>query len=286
MIDEVFSQNDPKWQNELIGNSTSSTIGKYGCLITAYAMLAKYYKKDCTPDSLNKLFLENNCYINGSYLNASNVLQIVYPDISWRGTTCLENSIVEEKHINEIKQFLKWKFPCLIKLKTLYGHYVLAIGYDNGIIIADPQDGKIRKIKEKYGDDKSVISRIIYYSSEFKNSMALLSAGVVVDTKKLFHPAIQLAIVSEMSKDRQKTLIKTSFPDGTPWKQWVDTEKLEVVDMTQEITQLQEKISKIEKKYNEWKTKAENAIAEINESKSSLSQFEVIFESLGKLLNS
>lgn len=43
-----LSQRDPRWAKTLLGNSTTSTVGAYGCLVTSMAMLA-----GLTPDVLN-----------------------------------------------------------------------------------------------------------------------------------------------------------------------------------------------------------------------------------------
>lgn len=46
---KVLGQRDPKWARVLLGNSQSSTIGGYGCLVTSMAILA-----GCTPDRINE----------------------------------------------------------------------------------------------------------------------------------------------------------------------------------------------------------------------------------------
>lgn len=45
---ETLGQRDPKWARILLGNSLSSTIGAYGCLVTSMAILA-----GCTPQQMN-----------------------------------------------------------------------------------------------------------------------------------------------------------------------------------------------------------------------------------------
>lgn len=49
-------QKDARWRNKFIGN-TRLTIGKYGCLITALAILTWQ-----RPDELNAKLTRNNCY--------------------------------------------------------------------------------------------------------------------------------------------------------------------------------------------------------------------------------
>jgi hypothetical protein len=45
---DVMGQRDPQWSGHLLGNSATSTIGGYGCLVTCMAILA-----GCRPDRMN-----------------------------------------------------------------------------------------------------------------------------------------------------------------------------------------------------------------------------------------
>lgn len=48
MIYPRYSQRDPQWAGDLLGNSHGSTLSQYGCLLTSFAMLA--YR---TPHDMN-----------------------------------------------------------------------------------------------------------------------------------------------------------------------------------------------------------------------------------------
>jgi hypothetical protein len=49
-----YSQNDPSWKYDLLGNSSTSTIGGYGCLLSSYAMEICKNGHGCyTPKQLN-----------------------------------------------------------------------------------------------------------------------------------------------------------------------------------------------------------------------------------------
>ena len=257
----VYSQNDIRWKNELLGFSKTSTIGLYGCYVTAFAQLATYYGKNVNPLEMNELFKKCNCFVNGSYLNASNVLSKVYPDIRYVETWWLDNVILTDEHINGIKWWLDRGYPVILKVKTKLGHYVLAIGWDNGIVIADPRDGKIKKLSA-YGNEKEVILRVTIYQGQLQK-MAYLSEGIVVDTENKFHPAIGLAEVIRMSEDRNKTLIRTTFPDGVLWEEWVDTNDLVVInvskDLQKQIQELQGSINSISDKLRETEVELERA---------------------------
>lgn len=49
----LLSQNDPRWKNMLLGLSTSSTIGSFGCLLTSLTMVADAYGFTETPATLD-----------------------------------------------------------------------------------------------------------------------------------------------------------------------------------------------------------------------------------------
>lgn len=51
---ETLGQRDPKWARILLGNSLSSTLGSYGCLVTSMAVLA-----GCTPQQMNDALRRN-----------------------------------------------------------------------------------------------------------------------------------------------------------------------------------------------------------------------------------
>jgi hypothetical protein len=56
---KIFSQVDPLWKNDKLG-SCSDTIGKSGCKVVCYSMIA-----DKTPQEINKILKEKNGYTNG-----------------------------------------------------------------------------------------------------------------------------------------------------------------------------------------------------------------------------
>ncbi len=64
-----YSQTDPRWSNEKLGNSTQKdgTIGNKGCAVTA---LCNFYNRvfgtDINPSQLNKLLTDNGGYLLSS----------------------------------------------------------------------------------------------------------------------------------------------------------------------------------------------------------------------------
>ena len=79
----MMLQNDKKWKDIKLGTS-SDTIGRSGCLLTCYAMIATDCGKAQTPPMMNQCFINANCYTNGALLS-SDSLEKVFPDIKYIG---------------------------------------------------------------------------------------------------------------------------------------------------------------------------------------------------------
>jgi hypothetical protein len=52
---QPLSQADPRWKDKLLGTDNSSTIGKYGCLLTCLTMVSNGFGYQVTPDALNDM---------------------------------------------------------------------------------------------------------------------------------------------------------------------------------------------------------------------------------------
>jgi hypothetical protein len=64
----AFSQRDPRWANELLGNS-AWTIGKAGCLLTCVSSMAADWGVATDPARLNSWLRVNGGFVNGSLLS-------------------------------------------------------------------------------------------------------------------------------------------------------------------------------------------------------------------------
>lgn len=56
-----LDQRDARWKSDLLGLSTDSTIGQYGCLVTCFAMLA-----GVTPPAMNRAMTLNGAFQTGA----------------------------------------------------------------------------------------------------------------------------------------------------------------------------------------------------------------------------
>lgn len=51
---QSYSQMDPRWKDDPLGLDNSTTIGKFGCLLTCMTMVADGFGNDVTPQALNE----------------------------------------------------------------------------------------------------------------------------------------------------------------------------------------------------------------------------------------
>ena len=55
-------QNDPRWENSIMGNGRTETIGKFGCLVTSLAMIGNHFGGNETVATFNNKMKQRNGY--------------------------------------------------------------------------------------------------------------------------------------------------------------------------------------------------------------------------------
>lgn len=79
------SQRDPRWADKRLGLAGSpQTIGKWGCLLTCFTMIANTFGRPLTPAQLNDTMLRRGGFIDVN-LTKWNALTAVYTDIIYGG---------------------------------------------------------------------------------------------------------------------------------------------------------------------------------------------------------
>jgi GH25 family lysozyme M1 (1,4-beta-N-acetylmuramidase) len=170
----AFSQRDPRWKDIKLGTSTS-TIGGYGCLMTAGSMVARYYGVDTDPARLNQLLIDNGGYVNsqGGSTNANlfvfGVLTDIFPQVKMDWTNFIDCSDIPAP-LDKIDSLLLAGYPVIVQVDynpsdaDIDQHWVVIKGKRNGsYIINDPIDGLERTFESKYGDPQRYIFRIVVY---------------------------------------------------------------------------------------------------------------------------
>lgn len=81
-----FSQRDPRWAGTMLGFATDETIGRYGCLVAAFANVAQAQGKDVTPADVNQMLKSKGQFVVDSFGERADIagpgaLSTIFPDI-------------------------------------------------------------------------------------------------------------------------------------------------------------------------------------------------------------
>lgn len=126
----IYSQRDTKWKDIKLGTS-DVTIGNFGCTLTCFSMMVGK-----TPDTVNKLFIDNGVYASGNLIIWSNVHEAL-PEL-----TLVERGWTYDN--NKVKAWLDKGCPVIVEVDAApigsprTSHFVLYIGNQ---VLADPWTG-------------------------------------------------------------------------------------------------------------------------------------------------
>lgn len=163
----IYSQRDTCWKNKKLGTSNSS-LGDYGCLVTAMAILACYYGKDTDPDRFNQSLVAVGGFANSNLYKWYEGITKVYPDIVC--TKLKETPFpLTQIHWNEVDKQLDSGKPVIIQVdfqpntQIVDMHFVLIIdGKAGDYMVADPYYGDIAKLT-RYGEPKITIQSYVFH---------------------------------------------------------------------------------------------------------------------------
>lgn len=160
----IYSQGDSRWGSNMLGFNKNQpyNMANFGCLVTCWAMVNRYFGKDTDPGRLNatftslgagKAFTPNG----GDYIPGGN--HLVFGDI--KEMRILTPSLLTDGQIAEIKTSIDNGYPVIICLdynpKTVAAetHFVVIVDYnpndENDMTIADPINGTVRSLKNYLG---------------------------------------------------------------------------------------------------------------------------------------
>lgn len=150
----LFKQGDSAWGNEKLGTS-QYTLASDGCVITAMAMLAKFYGKDTNPSKLNQDTVRVGGFVNDSLYAWASITKI-YPDIKF---TEIQEYPFDPAPVEKYRAEIENGRPFLIWLDVNprqagnQMHWIIVIGYEgDDFLINDPLYGETYFFKAKYGD--------------------------------------------------------------------------------------------------------------------------------------
>lgn len=134
----IYLQNDPRWQNELIGGS-QQTLGAVGCTVCCVSMALAHYGIDLPPPQLNELLKANNGYTSKGWLKWQTVSQLTHSQIDF--------TISNQPTTAMIDAALQLDQPVIAKIRLydIFPHWVLIVG----------KNGADYLVKDPLGDGKS-----------------------------------------------------------------------------------------------------------------------------------
>lgn len=170
IIHKTYSQSDPRWKNKQLGTS-NTTIGGYGCLITAVSMLLTNLGKNINPEQLNRELVRVGGYVGGNRF-VYDSLKKIYPDIAvdWDNFINCETTPAP---LDKIRTLLRNTRPVIVKVDykpetfPVDEHWVLIDGIEGeDFWITDPIDGERILFSARYGNPSRYILAIrMYYST-------------------------------------------------------------------------------------------------------------------------
>ncbi len=136
---QPFSQQDPRWKNILLGTDNSSTISKFGCLLTCLTMVVNSFGENETPTTLNDKMNAVGGF-QGAFIIPA-VLPRALPGIRYNKYIPCENSPAP---MVEIDATLDSNLPVIAEVDYspapgLQSHWIVLYGRQDGnYLIRDP----------------------------------------------------------------------------------------------------------------------------------------------------
>lgn len=162
----LFAQRDPRWASKKLGNSTTSTIGDYGCAVACVAMLCSYYGKNTDVGKLNDDMKDNEGF-DGPYIIWQNVNKL-YSDITF---TRWEDYPNDPAPVDRIRNQLNDGKPVIVWVDINPNqpgnqmHFVILTGIEGqDFYCNDPWYGDSILFSSRYGDPLTGLLGHRFYS--------------------------------------------------------------------------------------------------------------------------
>lgn len=160
----LYKQGDTRWGANLLGFNKVAPydMTNYGCLVTCWAMVDRYYGKDTDPGRLNDTYKGmgvGKAFVSagGDYIPGGN--NLAFGDI--KEVRTLTPSLMTDAQIAEIKTSIDNGYPVIIGIDVspqtvaYNSHFVTVVAYnpaeENDLTIADPITGTLRSLKAYLG---------------------------------------------------------------------------------------------------------------------------------------
>jgi Peptidase_C39 like family len=188
----LYSQQDPRWANQELGNS-GLTLQYYGCLVTCLAMACSWFNIDETPGTLDTKLTQSGGYANGryyrtgaiSYVTPLKELDNLFSDLSQDGYNAMLPTIRSAVASNN--QICIVQIDFVPNTSASDSHYVVVLGVEeNGdLTIGDPWTGTKHLLSDYYGATVS------------KPSDTVLQV-IVIEGQEVVIPPVDLPLPTEI----------------------------------------------------------------------------------------
>lgn len=175
----IYSQNDSRWKNTLLGFNTSSqfTIGTAGCYVTAIANVCDWAGNSLSPQQINDICKQNNWFVDGGEINRDDIPALLCSNLGYVGRTNWSGKV----DMNFFNDASDPNVAYIIKIDSspapgMQSHFTMVWSKlnANDLEINDSWDG-IRKALSHYGDPATVL----YSAMKFVRVVAPLPPPVI-----------------------------------------------------------------------------------------------------------
>jgi hypothetical protein len=178
-----LSQCDPSWRDDRLGNSLSDkNICQWGCLLTAFTMVANAFGEELTPPQLNRRIVRGPGFIQDN-LTPWNVLSKLYDHIVYGGKLDIDST---PDVVDRINAAMNRGELVVVRVdntpNTPYNsddqHWVLIVGRNGtGFQVNDPLTGQEVSLAAVYGRpdrplESPILSALFYRSTKMAISYA------------------------------------------------------------------------------------------------------------------
>ncbi|MBI1794426.1 MAG: C39 family peptidase [Chloroflexi bacterium] len=173
-----YSQQDPQWKNDNLGNSTDDTLGTFGCAVTSVAMYLSGWGYPETPKTVNKKLAASGGFLEA--LIVWGAVSSIHPQIKFKGLTI---SRTTEAPLAQIDASLAAGQPVLVEMdrSTQSGfqtHWVVLYAKKGGdYLMLDPWPYPVESGENLFGARyafgkplKNVITAVAWYEASATGS--------------------------------------------------------------------------------------------------------------------
>ncbi|MCP4419718.1 MAG: SH3 domain-containing protein [Chloroflexi bacterium] len=140
MASQQLYQNDPRWENKIMGFGSTETIGNLGCLVTSLTMVGNHFGGNETVASFNDKMKNNNAF-QGAWVKAFQISS-VFPNVNYQKRIECNN---QDAPLDEIDAALDAGSLAVVRVD-----YSPAVGIQSHWVVLHKRDGDDYQIWDPY----------------------------------------------------------------------------------------------------------------------------------------